>query len=251
MILRFVAPIVIFAVSYSGFLIWSTPAAWLAARIRPELTQVHVELSAISGTAWRGSADLTLRGIDLGRLRWDTAPWSLLHGAVDAQIRLKGPDIDARAHVQAEHRGTLLTDVKGEAGLALMATLTGLPTALDGRLTAALDQIRFGDSGSLDSARGNIVAHDARLPQLGVSIGTLTLTLQNQNGLIDGRLSNSGGDLDLGGTLQLTPAGAYELHTTLKPHPGRNRLTDGLAAFLGSPDAQARYHFDASGQLAH
>lgn len=251
MIRRVFLSIIFLSISYGVFLIWNTPAAWLAGRLRPQLSQVHAELVGVGGTAWHGNGELVLRGIDLGRLSWQTRPWTLLHGAVGAQVRLRGSNMDAWGRVQADRDGTVLTNVDGEAGLELMATLTGLPTALDGRLTADLGEVRIGRDGSLDAARGRIVAHDARLPRLGVAIGTLTLTLQSSNGSITGRLSNSGGDLDLAGTLKLAPTGDYSLHATLKPHAGKNRLTDGLAAFLGSPDAQARYHFDTSGHLAH
>lgn len=210
---------------------------------------MRAELTGVRGTAWNGAGELSLRGIDLGQLHWQTRPWSLAHGTIVAQIRLRGSEIAAQARVQADRSNVLLTDVSGKSTLALMATLAGLPTALDGGVTARLDQIRFGNNGGLDGAQGDIVAHDARLPQFGVAVGTLTLALQGSDGSINGRLSNSGGDLDLDGTLTLTPAGAYTLHATLKPHAGKNRLADGLAALLGSPDAQARYHFDASGHL--
>lgn len=250
MIRRYVSIILVLLISYCIFLIWNAPAAWLAARIRPDLARMHVALTGVTGTAWQGQAELSLRGTDLGRLHWQTRPWGLVHGTVSAQIRLQGADIEARGQVEAARSGTSLSDVSGKAGLALMATLTGLPTALVGSLTARLDQLRFDSNGRPEAVQGRIVAHDARLPQLGVAVGTLTLALQSSDGSIIGRLSNSGGDLDLDGTLALTPAGAYTLHATLKPHAGKNRLTDGLAAFLGSPDAEARYHYDTSGHLA-
>lgn len=247
MIRRAAAAAVVFVVSYGAFLVASTPAAWLIGRLHTELAVAHVSLGEVRGTAWTGSGQITVHGIALGRIRWQTRPWTLVKGQLSARLHLVGQQIHVSGQLDAGRNGTLLRNVTGESELAVVARIAGLPSAIEGGLSADFKSVQFAKTGALEAADGRIVAHRARLARLGVALGTVTLGLQSAHGEITGRLSNRGGDLDLAGHLSLSPTGYYTLQATLKPHPGQNRLRDGLSALLGRPDAEARYHFDSRG----
>lgn len=250
MTLRVVSSVILFVVCYGIFLVWNTPAAWVINRVRPETARTHVTLGDVAGTAWHGSGELNLGGAHLGALRWNAQPWSLLEGSLRARIRLDGKGIQASSDIAAGRTAILLSHVSGEGDLTLVANLVGLPATLQGTLSADLKDAAFTNTGRLEKADGQIVAHGARLPQLGVSLGTITLALHSSQNQITGQLSNSGGELNLAGLVTLSPTGFYTLQATLKPHPGQNRLSTGLAALLGQPDAEGRYHIDNRGSLA-
>ncbi|MGH8426639.1 MAG: type II secretion system protein N [Gammaproteobacteria bacterium] len=249
MTLRLAVSIPVLIISYGVFLIWNAPAAWLVAQARPQLNAAQVNLFDAGGSAWNGRAELAFQNTDLGQLHWQASPWHLLTGHIAADFSLSGQGLHIQSRINTGGGLTRLNKVEASGGLPSLAALLGLPGGLEGTLTAHLDEIVIGRNGLLQSATGRLEAHDAKLTQVGVDLGTLTLTLENEQNGIRGQLANRGGDLDLAGTLTLTPGGAYSLQATLYPHPGQNQLTDGLAAFLGAPDGAGRYHYNASGRL--
>lgn len=248
MIRRIAATTALLLICYGGFLVAAAPAAWVAERAGTRLRAAGVALGDPAGSAWDGSAEIFVRGADLGRLDWRAAFWPLLFGRLSAQVRLSGTGLDLRGHIRAGH-GIQLGAVHGTAGLRRLAALMRLPTGLDGTLRVDIDAADFAADGALRSATGRLAAADARLPALGVRLGNLILEVTSTGEGIRGVLRGSGGDLALAGTLTLAPSGAYTLQATLVPNSGQNRLADGLAAILGSPDGQGRYHYNASGVL--
>lgn len=252
MIVKNTIAVLVLLISYAGFLISNAPAAWVVSHARPQLAAAKARLSDVRGSAWTGSAELGMQGQNLGRLHWHASFWPLITGHLDAAVSVQGPELRLSGFVSGAGETMQLNHVKGEADLPLLAGLAGLPGGVKGTLTADLDKVVI-KGRSLQSAQGDLIAHDASMPDLGVNLGTLTLNLfGTQNGTAGG-LENSGGDLQLGGTLTLNKAGAYVLHVTLKPlgnNAKANQIRDGLAAVLGAPDASGRYHYNAAGRLA-
>lgn len=236
-------------ISYALFLAWNAPASLVVAAARSRLAGTQTSLFDPGGGAWSGHAELMFRGNDLGRLQWHANPWALVVGHLSADFRLHGSELELRGHADTGGGRIELRNLQGSAALPLLAALVGVPGGLEGTLAARLDRVAFASGGSLQYASGELEAREASLSQLGVNLGTLTLALATNAKGISGTLRNHGGDLELSGDLTLTPEGDYTLHTSLFPHPGNNRLTDGLAALLGAPDSTGRYHFDASGRL--
>lgn len=252
MIAKTTLAILVLLVSYAGFLITNAPAAWVVSHARPRLAAAKASLSDVRGSAWAGSAELGLRGQNLGRLHWHASFWPLITGHLDADVSVRGSEFRLSGFVSGAGKTMQLNHVKGEADLPLLAGLAGLPGGIKGTLTADLDKVVIKGQ-TLQSAQGNLVAHGAAIPDLGVSLGTLTLNLYGTPNGTAGGLENSGGDLQLGGTLTLSKTGAYVLRATLKPlgnSAKANQIRDGLAAVLGAPDASGRYHYNATGRLA-
>jgi len=247
--LRIALAAAVFLLSFGGFLAAGVPAGWLVQRVNTRLAPVQASLSDAHGTAWHGSGQLVYAGTTLGHLDWTTSPWPLVHGTLSARLHLRGSSLDAHARLTGGNQGLTLSHLRGRSDLPLLARLANLPTALKGTLVANLDTVSIGPDGMLESASGRLEAHDARLSDFGVNLGTLALQLQPSGQGVNGVLQNSGGDLNLRGRLTLRKNGTYTLHATLKPHAGQNRLRDGLSAVLGSPDQQGRYHYDTRGRL--
>ncbi|MGH8273738.1 MAG: type II secretion system protein N [Gammaproteobacteria bacterium] len=231
----------------------NTPASWVVAQARPQLTAAQATLADVHGSAWSGNAELSLKGRDLGRLYWKTHPWPLVTGNLDADFIVKGDAFNLSGTVATGGKVTRLNHIDGQAGLNRLAQLLGVPAGLKGTLVAKLDKVVINSRQGIQSAEGTLVAHGVRIPDLGVGLGNLTLTLKNSPSGVKGRLSNSGGDIALNGNLTLTKTGTYILQATLKPHAGgtkQNQLRDGLTAILGAADASGRFHYRTTGRLA-
>lgn len=253
MIIKTILTIVLFLIAYSGFLIYNAPSAWLISHINPQLAPAHAKLSDPRGGAWSGSGQLLFNGASLGRISWNTAFWPLINGHLDAHLQLQGNGITARGRINADKKQLVVTHLKGRADLALLAQLANLPAQARGTLIANLTRIRLSQRGRLEGAQGTIDVHGARLPNLGVDLGTLHLRLSpgsNAN-IIHGTITNNGGDLNISGRLDLYNGTRYTLIAYLKPHPGSKNdpMRDAFAALLGSPDTRGRYRYSASGRL--
>lgn len=249
MYLKSALSILVFLVSYTGFLAFDIPAGWVVSRVDSRLQAAGVAVTAARGSAWHGSGEVALHGTPVGTLAWRTSPWPLVAGRLEAGLRLRGSAIEVSARVRDTRKGLRVTQLDGRAALSFLARLAGLPTALDGTLVARIREAVLGNGGTLESASGRLEAHAARLPRLGVSLGTLTLRVTPAGDGIHGRFRNTGGDLAVAGELTLKPGGAYAVRATLKPRRGQNRLRDALAAVLGAPDVEGRYHYHATGRL--
>ncbi|MGA7965968.1 MAG: type II secretion system protein N [Gammaproteobacteria bacterium] len=254
MIIKTTITILLFLIAYSGFIIHNVPSAWLISRINPQLAPAHAQLSDPRGSAWKGSGQLLFNGTPLGRVTWNTSLWPLLDGHLEARLQLQGNSINAHGRLEADKKQLLVTHLKGRADLALLAQLANLPPQAQGTLVANLTRVRLSQRGQLEEAQGTVDVHGTRLPDLGVDLGTLHLLLSpgSSVNIIHGTISNNGGDLNISGRIDLYSGTRYTLIAYLKPYPGSKNdpMRDAFAALLGSPDAQGRYRYTASGRLA-
>lgn len=254
MILKTASIILLFLIAYGGFLITNAPAAWLVSRVNAQLASAHASLSNPQGGAGNGSGDLVVEGTPLGRLHWDASFWPLVTGHLEARIRLQGDKVEAHGRIDAGGKSLQLTDLQGRADLPTLARVADLPPEATGTLIADIQSLRLSNQGALEGAQGSVVIHGTRLPDFGVALGTLHLTLRNagSNNTVHGSIGNDGGDLDITGQLNLYDGNRYTLSAFLKPHPGdkNDPMRDALSAVLGRPDGQGRYHYQVSGRLA-
>lgn len=254
MIIKSIITIVVFLVAYGTFLISNVPSGWLVSRLNPQLAAAHASLSDTRGGAWTGSGQLAVNGTPLGRLSWDADFWPLLTGHLDADVKLQGNDIRARARVKAQRKSVRMTNLKGQADLQMLARLAHLPPEAQGTLVADIKLLQVTPQGAIEAARGNVNINGTRLPDLGVDLGTLHLILRytGPNQGIQGAISNDGGDLDISGQLHLYHGNRYSLLAYLKPHPGSKNdpMRDALAAMLGKPDRLGRYQYRVNGILS-
>ncbi len=253
MIKKTILTILLFIIAYGVFLIYNTPSGWMVARVNSQLAPVHAHISDATGSAWSGQGQLELDGIELGRIHWRTHAWPLVTGRLEANLRLQGNDIEAQGLLTANHSMLRVDGLKGRTELALLARIAGMPKTAEGTLTADLKTVRFSNRGLLQDARGEIDVHNARLPSLDVSLGTLFLRLNGgKNGnTVHAVVNNTGGDLDINGQLMLNDGNRYTLIAYLKPHAGQKNdpMRDALSAMIGSPDKQGRYRYVTSGRL--
>lgn len=253
MIVRTTIAVLVLLLSYAGFLLANMPASWVVAQAHEQLATAQVSLADTRGSAWNGSAELSLEKQHLGRLNWSTSPWSVLGGELNADFSLEGQRLELSGLVASGHDTTRLGNLDGRADIDFLAALLGIPADLEGTLVAHLNEVVIGNNRTIRSAEGKLVAHGVRIPDLGVGLGNLTMTLENSGKKVTGQLDNAGGDIAIRGTLTLTRSGSYVFQATLKPRPGRpneNQIRDGLTVILGKTDSQGRFHYSTTGRIS-
>ena len=253
MIKKSIAVFLLFIIAYGVFLIYNTPSSWVISRVNSQLAPLQARIGDPRGSAWSGHGRLEIGTVEVGRINWNPRMWPLLTGHLEANLHLRGTSIDAHGRLNASRSMLRVAGLKGRADLALLARIAGMPDTAQGTLTADLKTVRVSGQGLLQDAQGEIEVHDARLPSLNVSLGTLTLRLKGTGtgNTIHAVLNNSGGDLDINGQITLNDGSRYTLVAYLKPHAGQKNdpMRDALSAMIGSPDAQGRYRYVTSGRL--
>ena len=125
--------------AYLVFLVAMLPASFVAARIDPSMA----EASDIRGTAWNGSARVTLRTpqgpVALDRVAWRWRPLRLAAARLAYDVDASAKGLDARARVERGLASTELRDVEARGDAAALAALApGLgPWQPQGALTVS------------------------------------------------------------------------------------------------------------------
>ena len=247
---RTLALILLGLLAYLGFLIATFPAGWAYALAKPHLEPLGVKLYAVEGTLWDGRvAALEIQGRRLPGLQWNLQPTALISGQLRAHIDLDHGHLDGE--IAARPDGSL------QAGPLeihwplpqLLQTLQLAALQLDGVLQGRLERLEV-QNGLPRAADGTLTWRGAatRLPMT-AKLGDLQLLLETRNDGIHGRFRDGGGPLGLGGTLQLSPDGAWRLELHLTPREGRQSPVGRLLAFLGRPDPQGKITLRRSGRL--
>lgn len=110
----------------------------------------QVQLEGLSGSVWRGSAsELRVRGFSLGALGWQLDAMTLLRGAPVLDVRLNGPQIDARAQVQRFPSAALeLRELDAQFDAQWLGPLLALPALVpQGRVSVSVPTLRVDADG--------------------------------------------------------------------------------------------------------
>ena len=109
--------------AYLVFLAAMLPASFVAARIDPSVA----EASDIRGTAWKGSARVTLRTpqgpVALDRVEWRWLPLRLAAARLAYDVNASAPGLAARARVERGFGSTELRDLEARGDAASLSAL--------------------------------------------------------------------------------------------------------------------------------
>ena len=213
------------------------PASLLDRRIAAA-TGGKVRLVDAAGTVWNGRGALAGEaGTWRAPIAWTVALTALAKGALAVTFEPVAGAITPRGSLDAATTGFSLRDVTIElpAG-ALADVLPGrAPVVLGGTVTLtagafAWDGLR--GSGALDARW-----RDARLVAAGTvaSLGNVDAAFVPQDGGLLGRVTNSGGDVRIDGTVTLA-ANTASADVTIAPQPGAPDFLARALAALGTPD---------------
>ncbi len=239
------------------FMVWRMPATTAygiaAEGLASEIGEVG--LAGVHGTVWSGAAQqLQYRKRVVGAVDWRLSLWGLLLGRVGGDLRL----VQGDAYLQSEARAPIsgeelaLSELEGRLPLpTIQPFLPMIPLPLDGVVSLKLQQLELSSEGRLQRAEGRIVWHQAGVtaPQP-LAFGDLQLSLTTaEEGVIEGRISDSGGPMQLNATLTLQADGGYNLKGKVSARESAPKELRSSLALLGRADSQGNYPLNFKGKL--
>lgn len=243
-------PLVVLGVAaYIVFALATLPASIVTSR----LTRLGINAAGVSGTAWNGRAQVLQAGTaNFGSVTWNLHPLQLFTARLGADVQLTRRDGFAKT-------GLLLSPSGRATFSQLTASLpfSALPTTLfpggwNGTLNLKLSELTI-DHGWPVAAVGTIEALDltgpARKP---TNVGSYKVVLPAPNqtpskDVLAGALTDTGGPLQITGTLQLKADRSYLVEGLVATRPDTPRDVADSLQYLGAPDAQGRRQFSLAG----
>jgi len=224
--------------------------AALPASLLTRLLPPGVEAGDLSGNFWHGAAGkLKVNGRDAGAVEWQLHPRWL---ALDADLHWVKGSFALDAAARLDRGGIGAHDIRGGGPIDELRDLSLAP-GWHGTAAVAIDKLTA-DRARLVALGGEIRIADLGGPQIagGADLGSYVLrfadTAVAADGSVTGSLSDSGGPLQVQGTLQLTPQNRSGLlSATLSERAGApaevHRELDMLAQMRGR-DPQGRIPLD-------
>jgi general secretion pathway protein N len=240
--------------AYLAFILVWFPAGTAYALFAP----AEVMLTGIQGTLWYGRAaagtvgDLALRDIN-----WDVRVLRLLIGRLSAEIKAQLSDGGFSANVTLTPGGRVaLTGVRASTSLPTLKAV--LPVSgTQGRADVSLSRLELDDGrlvevvGELKLAELEITPLISTGPRRLVPIGNYTVEFLESSGKgVNATFRDTGGPLEVTGTLVVDDARAYTLDGMIKPRADASQeLLNGLAVLTQDPDAAGRRRLTLTGTL--
>jgi hypothetical protein len=244
---------VVGAVTFCAGLLAGAPADLLA----PALASAGLKCRTLEGTVWAGTAlGLSAGSLRIDRLQWRLAPTGLLRARLQADlVATLGGDGFANGTVAVGPGGVAVRDVTAAAspGALLPAAAALGPAA---QLQLKVEAVDWRD-GWISSAIGRAEVVEAEvafgaaaagMPRSSFAISVDAPAVAAGEPLV-GTLRDTGGPLELSGTVTLKPSLEYAIDGVARARPGAPpALTQGLA-LLGPPDPAGRHAISFAGSL--
>jgi hypothetical protein len=249
-IFKWLFVLLVLALIVGGVVAWTMPADVAYRYIAPKLGPVS--LIGVRGTVWDGHADgVSVFGRDLGEIDWriDKAP--LIGNRLQADVRIKGADIDTSGSIQRDGDGRITArDVRFRVPATLFSPVLDVPTLqLVGSVTGTLAQATLAN-GLLVDANGN-----ARWTEAGVT-GTaearfsdiITEFASKPDGSIAGTVADDGrGNLEVNGQFTVATTG-FDVEAFLTARNNDARVQEALR-YVGQAQADGSSHLVIRGHL--
>jgi len=237
--------------TYVVFALWTLPASIVLSRLESS----GIRAAGVEGGLWKGRAQVVqVQAVNLGAATWDLDILPLLTGRLSADVQVARSDGFAQSKVIA-HGSGLVEFHELTASLPLSA-LPANHTAggWTGTLNLKLGELHLQDAWPI-AASGLVelvnLAGPARQP---VPMGSYQIELPAPNAepiadTLIGGLSDTGGPLEVKGTLQLKRNRSYLIEGLVATRPDAPQNMTSTLQFLGAPDAQGRRPFSLEGTL--
>jgi hypothetical protein len=213
------------------------------------MTGDRLHVANASGTLWDGSGDLVASGSSLRRhVAWRLERWPLLRGELRGTLAT-GADAD---HVGSFVVGPDKVDLERfELAMPMESLLraAGAPALVasaGGDLGIHIDRFAR-DADALDVALA-VQWRNASLPGLGpfarVMLGDVHAELSGRGREVSGPVANTGGEVEIDGTVTANATGTPRVDATIRPRAGIDRARASALALalsaLGPADAEGR-----------
>jgi general secretion pathway protein N len=232
------------------FALATLPAQLLLTWLEPS----GVSAAGVSGTAWKGRAQvIVVQGTRVGALEWDLHALKLFTARLAADVKVTRVDGFLQADATLLPSGRLqLSDLRGSAPLhALPPNI--VRGGWTGTLNLRLDALTL-DEGWPTHAAGSVEVIDLTGPaNRPVHMGSYQVTFPpdaDGSETLSGALKDSGGPLQVNGTVQLHATDRrYVIAGLIAARPDAPRDVANALQFLGPPDEQGRVEFGMEGTL--
>ncbi|AMN46979.1 general secretion pathway protein N [Steroidobacter denitrificans] len=231
------------------------------------LAPAQTRLEGISGTLWHGRAEnLQWQEARLGRLEWRLHPTALLGARLRADLTLNRADGFAQATVTAGRQGRLrVTDLTASLPLNALSAIPsmggwngtldlkfadlrlerGWPIQAAGRLDAVALSGWVG--GWVGGSMGGSAGRPLRLGSYRVDFAPAADS--TRAAVPAGTLIDTGGPLQVTGSVQLRADRSYIIEGLVTPRPEASSEIVQALQFLGPADAQGRRPFSLEGSF--
>ncbi len=229
-------------IAYAGFLIaqWPASHAWEQAQRHLQIPP-GVEVGGLQGTVWEGRAvNLEVQGFAVESFSWRVPFRPLLRGrlVVEIDASLDGGFVEGRATAWAD--GVRVDGASGRVPARrveeVVAGFSPRPPQLEGSIAFSVERLEAGFDGWPRALDGRIAWHDAAVTvDYRAELGGVTSTLGiDGDGVLFGRLGDTGGPLALDGEWRLRPDGSYTLDTRAETRSGADEVLVQTLAMLGN-----------------
>lgn len=239
----------IIAALYLFFLITTIPATVIFSFVK---MPNNISLSSISGTIWTGKAgNVKVSGIDLGSVKWELHPISLILGELSADISV----VNNRQYINTEasisYSGKIeLEETRFQIDLSsLQPLIYGMPFSYSGNASGYFP-VSFFQKNSYVGLNGKLSLTGMEMisPQR-QSFGDFIVDFRaEKEGATSGQVKDSGGVLNIAGQLMLKKNGQLNVSAKLAARESGSSLDKGLA-FLGKKDASGHVQFNNNFKL--
>ena len=211
----------------------------------------------VSGTIWNGSAKIiNARGQQLRNTEWDIALSQLLLGRLGGDFKTRWESGFVEGFGTISLGGTIrLSEIEGSLDASALPVAPGT-TRLDGQISLRIDELELQDNWPRHLV-GHAEVSNLSSPLMGSGaaalIGSFALdfdsTAEPDSESITGKISDTGGPLELSGVLLLAPPANYTLKTRLKARADAPASLQNNLTFLGAAEADGWRLFELAGTL--
>lgn len=242
--------------SYLVFVIVQFPANkayYLVEDILDE-QNVPLELFDVKGSLWHGTAStLIYDGKRFDAVAWEFHPLDLLTANASVSFRFKGINTSVKGKLSKSVFGTLaLNNVQANIGATELLSLLKIPAVkLGGSFALNLSQLKLSGK-TVDYIQGRLLWSDAesQFPQK-LTMGDIFSDFSTtDDGVIQAKLGDGGGPLELNGDLSVNPDGKYDLKGLMAARAGRQSVLGRSLGFIGKYDASGKASFNRSGNIS-
>jgi general secretion pathway protein N len=233
------------AAGFACALLATLPLRWAVAAL-PDA----VECAAPSGSVWHGQcAALRVGTTAIGGTSWQLLASELLRLRLGANVAVVQPGLNVSARVSLRPSGRVVArEVTADLQLGY-AFIERVAPNLRGAVNLRADEIVIAD-GWIRDLRAELRVTDLQqtYPQQ-LALGGYRIVFgepPSADGRLVGQLGDTGGPLDVQGSLALLPQRGYELTGTVAARPEASPELASQIRFLGSPDAAGRRAFAQS-----
>ena len=239
--------------AYLAFVLVSFPASVAHRWFAPDALQ----LAAVDGTIWRGSAAYGgVGGLAFSNLRWQLHPAALLTGTVSVTAEARLADGFVSASVDATANRVEMSGVRAATSLATLRDAIGFGD-VSGQISVELQSLELVDGwpvAAVGEARVRDLAAPPLMPVSGMSTIALghylaRFTAGDEPGIV-AALADEGGPLELTGRLSVMPDRSYLFDALIRPRADApDALVQGLDFVAGEPNANGQRKLVQSGTL--